>query len=304
MGSVQKLRVKTFQVLYTCTLFLLFCGASILSASPSIAFSGEFGWGEKGVGAGGKWGEPEGTNVWTDEPALLNDTYIYSYDLVCFEGDVGNLLCLGGNSCDEGPGGQYVLWTRSVRVNPPIWEEFEGNGPTCVYSEDPAALLEEVTALLLAEFQEHPVQAGRVATQPGPHTMRGAETNIYVDSQTQIINTALLGQDVKIVATPTEYVLHYGDGSKGELTYDPGNSLPDQRIGERTATSHVYTATGNFQIYATVYFSAEYSLNGGPMIPIDGRGIFDTPPENVSVWKSESRNVAEDCLVNPIGFGC
>ena len=244
MGPVQKRRKMTFQVLYTCTLFLLFCGASILSASPSIAFSGEFGWGEKGVGAGGKWGEPEGTNVWTDEPALLNDTYIYSYDLVCFDGDVGDLLCLGGNSCDEGPGGQYVLWTRSVRVNPPIWEEFEGNGPTCVYSEDPAALLEEVTALLLAEFQEHPVQAGRVATQPGPYTMRGAETNIYVDSQTQIINTALLGQDVKIVATPTEYVLHYGDGSQGELTYDPGNSLPDQRIGERTATSHVYTATG------------------------------------------------------------
>lgn len=229
---------------------------------------------------------------------------MYSYDLVCFDEEVGHLLCLAGNSCDEGPDGQYVLWMRSVRVDPPIWEEFEDNGPTCVYSEDPAAVLEEVTTLLLTEFQEHPVQAGKVASQPGPHTMMGAETNIYVDSEVQVINTVILGQDVKIVATPTEYVVHYGDGTQSELSYDSGAPLPDLQIGEPTATSHAYTSTGNFQIHATVYFTAEYSLNGGPMIPIDGRGIFDTPPETVSVWKSESRNVADDCLVNPAGFGC
>lgn len=271
---------------------------------PAVASEREARWGNSGVGVGGNWGEPAGTDVWTDEPALLNDTYIYTYDPVCFAGDVGDVLCLNANPCEEGPGGQYVLWKRSIRVEPPLWEDFEGNRPTCVYSENPEDLLEEVTALLLTEFQEHPVYAGRIASQPGPHTMRGAETNFYVDSEVQIINTVLLGQDVQIVATPTEYLLHYGDGTQSGLTYNAGALLPDPQIGEPTATSHVYTTTGDFQIYATVYFTAEYSLNGGPMIPIDGRGVFDTPTEMVSVWKSESRNVADDCLINPAGFGC
>ncbi|MCC3269510.1 hypothetical protein MUG94_04190 [Arthrobacter gengyunqii] len=264
----------------------------------------DFDWGKNGIGVGGNWGEPSGTDVWTDEPALLNDAYIYSYDPVCFEGDVGNLPCLNANSCDEGPGGQYVRWKRSIRIDPPVWETFVGDGPSCVYSENPQELLEEITSLLLSEFQEHPVNAGKVATQPGPHTMRGAETNIFVDSKEQVIDTVLLGQDVRIVATPSEYVLHYGDGDQSQLTYDAGALLPDPRIGEKTATSHVYTVTGNYQIHATVYFTAAYSLNGGPLIPIDGRGVFDTPAEAISVWKSDSHNVADDCLQNPAGFGC
>lgn len=260
-------------------------------------------WTKEGIRTN-RWAQVPGSTVWTDVPSLGNDSFIYSYDPVCFDGDVGDVVCLDANACEEGPDGQYVIWKRSVRVNPPVWENFEDNGPTCVYSENPEDLLEEITGLLLSEFQEHPVHAGRVATQPGPHTMRGAETNIYVVSEVQVFDTVLLGQDVTIVATPTEYVFHYGDGTQGDLTFDPGTRLPEQRLGERTAASHVYTTTGNFQIHATVYFTAEYSLNDGPMVPIDGRGVFDTPTEPVSVWKSESRNVADDCLVNPAGFGC
>ncbi|WAP52939.1 hypothetical protein OL239_07365 [Arthrobacter sp. ATA002] len=146
--------------------------------------------------------------------------------------------------------------------------------------------------------------AGEVRAQPGPYTMIGAETNVYVDSQIQVISTEILGQDIKITATPTEYVLHYGDGTSSDLSFDPGSPLPESGVGQPTATSHVYTSTGDFEMYATVYFTAVYSMNGGPDISIDGRGIFDTPAQPVSVWKSESRSVADDCLVNPAGYGC
>lgn len=285
-------------------IILFFVGGALAVAGPANAEGEDFDWGAGGVTGGGSWHSPGGTDVWTDSPNLGDNGYIYTYEHWCFDGDVGDIRCLDGNTCDEGPEGRYVLWKRSVRVDPPDWVDFEDNGPTCVYSENPEELLEEVTALLLTEFQEHPVHAGRIASQPGPHTMRGAETNFYVDSEVQIINTVLLGQNVQIVATPTEYLLHYGDGTESGLTYDAGAPLPDPQVGKQTATSHVYTAPGNFRIYATVYFTAEYSLNGGPMIPIDGRGVFDTPAESVSVWKSESRNVADDCLVNPAGFGC
>ena len=260
---------------------------------------------EKGGIETGRWGQEPGTHVWTDSPVLGNDTYVYSYDLVSFREDVGYLRCLDENACDEGPGGQYVVWKRSTRgVSPPIWEDFNKNGPACVYSENPEKLLEEVTGRLLSEFQTHPVSAGKVTAQPGPHTMIGAETNVYVDSPVQVINTVILGQNITITATPTEYVLHYGDGTSSGLSFDPGGPLPESRVGQPTATSHAYTTTGDFEVHATVYFTAVYSMNGGPEVPIDGRGVFDTPPAPVSVWKSDTRNVADDCLVNPAGYGC
>lgn len=40
------------------------------------------------------------------------------------------------------------------------------------------------------------------------------------------------------------------------------------------------------------------------MISIEGRAEVDSPSQTLSVWKAESRNVADDCLVNPAGFGC
>ena len=294
--------------IYRVGLFLItsviFSLSMIVHMPPASASGGDFeDWNKGGIELG-RWNHVPGTNVWSDSATLGDSGYIYTYELVCFTEDVGYLRCLDENSCDEGPGGQYVIWKQSLRLDPPIWEDFIGNGPACVYSEDPAKLLEEVTARLLSEFQEHPVAAGKVAAQPGPHTMIGAETNVYVDSEIQVINTEILGQDIKITATPTEYVLHYGDGSSSGLTFDPGSALPESRVGQPTTTSHAYSSPGNFEMYATVYFTAVYSMNGGPEIPIDGRGVFDTAPEPISVWKADSRNVADDCLVNPAGYGC
>ncbi|MBO0895986.1 hypothetical protein [Arthrobacter sunyaminii] len=290
------------RIILILTAILMSTGSLI--ALPAAADGGQERWKKGGIESG-RWSQEPSTNVWTDSPVLGNDGYIYSFDLVCFKEDVGYLRCLDANSCEDGPGGQYVVWKRSARdVSPPIWEDFIGNGPACVYSENPEKLLEEVTSRLLSEFQEHPVAAGKVAAQPGPHTMIGAETNVYVDSQIQVINTEILGQNIKITATPTEYVLHYGDGSSSGLTFGPGSALPESRVGQPTATSHAYSSTGNFEMYATVYFTAVYSMNGGPEISIDGRGVFDTAPEPISVWKADSRNVADDCLVNPAGYGC
>lgn len=276
-----------------------------LSAGASAAdIESEWDWDIGGVQGAG-WGKESNTGVWSNLATLGDGPYIYNFELVCFDENAGYIDCLAGNACEAAPGGKYVLWKRSPReISPPVWGDFAGNGPACVYSEDPDRLLEEIHEELLREFQQQPVSAGKVMTQPGPHTMIGAETNVYVDAQEQIINTVLMQQSVKIVATPTEYELHYGDGSTNEVSWDPGAKLPESRIGQQTATSHAYASTGNFRIYATVYFTGAYSLNNGPMIPLDGRGVFETPAETISVWRSESRNVADNCLQNPAGFGC
>jgi len=80
--------------------------------------------------------------------------------------------------------------------------------------------------------------------------------------------------------------------------------LPEPRWGEQTPTSHIYSQTGDFPVTVTTFFSGEYSVNGGPMIPMDGRAEVASPSQILSVWRSESRNVADDCLANPAGVGC
>ena len=111
-------------------------------------------------------------------------------------------------------------------------------------------------------------------------------------------------QNIRIIAKPTEYEWNYGDG----VSYGPaqfsGEPLPEARWGEETPTSHMYRATGDYQASVVVHFSGEYSINGGPMVPIDGRAAVPSDPQTISVWKSESRSVADNCLVNPAGFGC
>ena len=292
------MRVVIFGIISAIILVFLSAGTS------SADIDNDWEWAGGGV-EGSAWGKEPGTGLWSNLPNLGDGPFIYDYELVCFDGEAGYIDCLNNNSCEAAPGGKYVLWKRAVReITPPIWDYFEGNGPACVYSEDPIRLVDEIRGMIRMEFQNQPVNSGRVGSQPGPHTMVGAETNVYVNSEVQVIETKILGQNVKIIATPAEYLIHYGDGTDGVLSYESGVILPAPLVGQQTATSHIYKATGNFQIYATVYFTAEYSLNDGPMIPVDGRGVFNTPAEAISVWKSESSNVADDCLKNPAGFGC
>ncbi|WP_246262503.1 PKD domain-containing protein [Arthrobacter mobilis] len=140
--------------------------------------------------------------------------------------------------------------------------------------------------------------------QPTPHTLIGAHTNVYADASEQRFNIQIPGQDVAIEATPIEYTWTYGDGSGLGPTTAPGGPLPRDRWGERTATSHIYTETGDFQVTLTTTFSGTYSVNGGPAVPIPGNGTFTAAPATISVWRSTVNNYADNCLENPEGSAC
>ncbi len=183
----------------------------------------------------------------------------------------------------------------------------ETDGPlvaTCIYSEKPKDVLDEIAERILTYFQSRPVSAGELTLQPSPRTLIRAHTNFFVESKEQVFDFKLLGQDVKIKATPTEYTWNYADGATYGPTRDSGYALRNDELGEETHTSYQYQETGDYQVSVTVHFSGEYSVNGGPMIPIDGRGEFTTPTQVISVWKSESRLVDQTCDENPDGWAC
>ncbi|MFZ3452904.1 hypothetical protein [Arthrobacter sp. 7Tela_A1] len=235
---------------------------------------------------------------------FTNSKYVFRYMLLCFDENDGDIACLPSlPECRSASDGVVVQWERSLRTTTaPVWEQV--GGPTCIYSEDPAAFEERLRDAVLTAFQEAPIAAGSMVLQPSPHTLVGAHTNVYVEASGQVFEMNLLGQEIRIAVEPTEYTFDYGDGSVYGPAAVPGGPLPESRWGEQTATSHVYGQTGDFPVMVTTFFSGEYSVNGGPLIPIDGRAEVTSPAQVLSVWRTESRNVADNCLVNPTGIGC
>ena len=179
-----------------------------------------------------------------------------------------------------------------------------GGGPVCLYDRDPEDLLPRIAGLIQREFDKLPVAPGKVTAQPSPHTLRGAETNFYADATEQQFDTTILAQKIHIIAKPVQYRWDYGDGTSLGPTTTTGGPLPQDRWGEKTGTSHAYAQTGDFNVVLTTYFQGTYSVNGGPALPIPNQGQFSTAPQTVSVWRSVTRNYADDCITNPRGQGC
>ncbi|MFF2030715.1 PKD domain-containing protein [Arthrobacter sp. NPDC058192] len=165
-------------------------------------------------------------------------------------------------------------------------------------------VLGQIAAQIQTKFRQLPVTPGKTVMQPSPHTLRGAETNFYAEASEQTFNVDMLGQDVFITAKPVQYTWSYGDGTSLGPQTVAGGSLPQDRWGEKTLTSHVYAQTGDFSVILTTHFQGTYSVNGGPQLPIPGQGQFSSPQQSVSVWRSITRNYADTCLENPQGQGC
>ncbi len=269
--------------------------------------SGDIGntWTGEGVGSQG-WHLDPGSGEWTDAPIFgPEDPYQYSYTLLCLDkNDSFSLSCREQlRLCSAGDDGQLVQWLQSIKLlDPPVYENV-GN-PTCVYDTKPRDILEEIAAQIQHEFQQSPVIAASVASQPGPHTLRGAETNFYATAVEQSFDITLLGQRVHITATPIAYTWNYGDGAMLGPTPYPGAPLPEDRWGEATQTSHIYTQTGDYSAAVTTHFRGTYSVNGGPDLPIPGQGDFTSAGLPLSVWRSITKNYADNCLQNPRGNGC
>ncbi|MET4059699.1 hypothetical protein ABIB35_001231 [Arthrobacter sp. UYP6] len=291
--------------IFLIPVFLLLGGVS-----TSYAESSE-GGGSGGIGNGdvyvGAYYPIPGTGEWASfDTGIPTNPREFKYEPKCFEGDVGNIVCLNENErvCSAGPRGKLVYWFARLKESGNPWTLMDPPNPSCIYAEKPRDIGDQIRETILTEFQSRPIVPGTLSLQPSPHTLIGAHTNFYVDASEQVFDFVMLEQSIRIIARPSEYEWDYGDGAVYGPASQSGGPLPADRWGEETATSHVYRTTGDYQASVSVYFSAEYSINGGPMVPIDGRATVPSAPAIISVWKSDSRNVADDCLVNPAGYGC
>lgn len=255
---------------------------------------------------------PGSDNQYVPDPSTgTEDPYIYEPRSACTDGD-SNIFpacaavmpsCAAGTGSTDGTPGNAIYWYRAVKTAvPPVWTYY--SGPECVYGEKPRDLLAEIASQIASEFQRTPVAGATIGSQPGPHTLRGKETNVFAEATIQTFNITLLGQQVTITATPVAYTWDYGDGTVWGPTPVHGAPLHKERIGEQTQTSHIYTETGRLAINLTTHFDGSYTVNGGPSLPIPGQGNIASPALGLTVWRAETNLYADNCFQNPQGVGC
>lgn len=278
-------------------------GLSLICPAFSYAKDPIVDWNDDGVGV---WRIDPSTGNWVDLPADAPAAQKrFKYEMLCVLNDKNDVDpgCIERAKCTAGPDGRPVRWFEQFTFgNTNAWTQIEPD--RCLYSENPVDVLGQIAAQIQTKFEQLPISAGTSGIQPSPHTLKGAETNFYAEAAEQTFAVDMLGQAVTIVAKPVQYRWDYGDGTSLGPTPVMGGPLPEDRWGEKTRTSHIYTQTGDFQVVLTTYFQGTYSVNNGPPLPIPEQGQFTSPPQTVSVWRSITRNYADDCIENPQGQGC
>lgn len=199
-------------------------------------------------------------------------------------------LCAGRvNACTTTADPDDLLfWVFTAPAGPPAPspEDFTyANEAVC---RSPAEVPEAVVPVFTAEdFRRLPLPAGGVHVEPpNLRTLINVPTNVYVDADRVIIPTELLGFPVRVRATPARFIWRFGDGGKLATT-DAGAPYPDLR------TTHTYTRPGRARVRLTTVYSGEYSVAGGPWLPIDGTAQVDSPGRVLTVLAAENRLVVE-----------
>ncbi|MEQ4566838.1 hypothetical protein [Paenarthrobacter sp. CAP02] len=203
--------------------------------------------------------------------------------------------------------GTPVIWKEAPKaITNPGWTDWlPVSGPTCLYDTKPENVLANIAARILNDFRQLPINPGTLQAQPFPNTLKGGPTNFYTTPQQQTFDLTILGQNIHLTATPTNYTYNYGDGTTLGPTPQAGYPIPQtQWLTTNTRSSHTYTQTGNYPTTLTTTYTGTYSVNNGPPLPINGTLTLTTPPTTIHVWKTEIALVADTCDQNPKSWGC
>ena len=141
--------------------------------------------------------------------------------------------------------------------------------------------------------------------EPNGWVVPGLDANFYSVVGQQLVNGTLLGQPATVRFTPVGWHWNYGDGS-AVVRATKGATWAAQGLHDfdRTATSHVYAAEGEYVIRLTIDFRAEYRFGSTGFIPITGTINLPANDLHVTVTGAKTVLVDHDCVANPSGPGC
>lgn len=149
--------------------------------------------------------------------------------------------------------------------------------PVAAAAAPPPAPPQVTPGLVLTALRRVGLPSLQVRTQPEDKTLVNFDTIFYADPAVVTRDLTLLGQGVRIEATPQSFTWHYGDGT-GETTTQPGAPYPAKDIVHRYTDAHV-----TVQTRVDVTYAGRFQVSGGPWQAIPGTVTITGPPDPLRV---------------------
>lgn len=182
-------------------------------------------------------------------------------------------------------GDRYRLQERTITPGeePPQWETV---GEACFTPEDLEEIAPDITpGMVLTEFRRLTwPEADLVIEPPGGETLVNLPTIFHVTNTAPVTQTlTLLGQQITIQATPTEWTWHWattsdarahGDDTRPHTTTYPGVPYPGADV------SHRYRRAGTVHPSVDVTYTGRFRVNDGPWTDLlDTRTVPGQPQQ-------------------------
>lgn len=130
-------------------------------------------------------------------------------------------------------------------------------------------------------FRTLPLPHLATRQQPPGNGLANLPVIFFTDGPTtQSFSLDIRGFRVVITATASNFTWHTGDGTD-ETSPDPGAPYPDQTV------THDYRA-GTYSAALTTTWSATFTVNSGPAVPVPGTTTTDGPPATFSVLEAHA----------------
>lgn len=198
--------------------------------------------------------------------------------------------------------GEDGTWVQQVRVRRENPTEPIEHGARFCTGTAPAEGAQSRPALTMEDLAAAAPDKVAIHLQNGGRGLRNAHTNIVADAEQILERKTQFGELTLLRLTPVEFRWDYGDGTT-RTTTDPGRATAE--FNTQTSTSHVYRDTGTYTVNLSTVFIGEVSYDDGEtwqLVP--GQLVIDSDPAQADIFRSVTRNVAEDCVADPDGWGC
>ena len=210
-------------------------------------------------------GEPRsgGIQAVSTEDTPAYDAYKWSSPCVRF--DPGASLpsqadCRAALVCSDPIERLWDLWGHRIGGGwEPLGSRCLGRPPTAADTPQPRI----TPAMVLNEIRRIGLPKLQAKTQPEGKTLVNFDTIFYTRAQPFAATVTLLGQQVDIVATATEYTWHHGDGTS-TTTASPGSPYPSKEITYRYSD-----ADRTVRPRVDVTYTARFRVNAGSWQNID-----------------------------------
>lgn len=181
-----------------------------------------------------------------------------------------------------GPGPLTYQWRRPVA---PTLRRWQLVGSTCYGPGEAAPPRPGVTVdVVRSAFARTPFRRPVLIVQPpGGVTLIRLDTFFQASfpgtgyGSGQIHTVTLLGRSVRIRVSAAEYRWDFGDGSPVLSTTSAGGPWPDGDV------RHVYTRPGEYTVQAKVVYRGDFSVEGGPWLPVHSTVPLAAPPVRLIV---------------------